>query len=204
MLTKADKKGVLVRPATFDDDFIRGMVAIFNESPVRQGRPFWHYGKDFDTVKREFSKYLYREELFGAYIDQELVGFIFLIDAGHIAMLGQIISMIRHRDKSPNNALIAKAVNVCATRKVPFLAYASWPAAGSLRDFKKHNGFECVEVPRYYVPLTLKGSLALKLKLHRGASARIPESVLSRLKEFRAQFYGRRYKSSTPVETVGR
>ena len=203
MLTKAEKKGVVVRPATFDDDFIRGMVAIFNESPIRQGKPFWHYGKDFDTVKREFSKYLFREELFGAYVDQELIGFIFLIDAGHIAMLGQIISMIKHRDKSPNNALIAKAVEVCAAHKVPFLAYASWPAPGSLRDFKKHNGFECVELPRYYVPLTLKGRLALKLKLHRGASARIPEGLLSRLKGFRTQFYAWRYKSSTPVETVG-
>jgi hypothetical protein len=204
MLTKAEKKGVVVRRATFDDDFIRGMVAIFNESPIRQGKPFWHYGKDFDTVKREFSKYLFREELFGAYIDQELIGFIFLIDAGHIAMLGQIISMIKHRDKSPNNALIAKAVEVCAARKVPFLAYASWPAPGSLRDFKKHNGFECVELPRYYVPLTIKGHLALKLKLHRGASARIPEGLLSRLKGFRTQFYAWRYKSSTTAETVGR
>lgn len=204
MLTKAQKKGVIVRPVSFDDDFVRGMVAIFNESPVRQGRPFWHYGKNFETVKREFSRYLFREELFGAYVDDELIGFIFIIDAGRIAMLGQIISMIRHRDKSPNNALIAKAVEVCAAKQVAYLAYAAWPAPGSLRDFKKHNGFECVELPRYYVPLTLKGHMALKLKLHRGASARLPEGVLARLKAFRTQFYAWRYKSSTPVETVGR
>ena len=195
MLTKAEKKGVVVRPATFTDEFVRGMVAIFNESPVRQGKPFWHYGKDFETVKREFSRYLFREELFGAYLDEELIGFIFVINAGHIAMLGQIISMIRHRDKSPNNALIAKAVEVCAARNVPYLAYASWPAPGSLRDFKKHNGFECVELPRYYVPLTVKGRFALKLKLHHGASARIPEGLLSRLKAYRAQFYAWQYKS---------
>jgi hypothetical protein len=72
MLTKAEKKGVVVRPATFTDEFVRGMVAIFNESPVRQGKPFWHYGKDFETVKREFSRYLFREELFGAYLDDWL------------------------------------------------------------------------------------------------------------------------------------
>jgi hypothetical protein len=204
MLTKAEKKGVVVRPATFDDDFVRGMVAIFNESPIRQGKPFWHFGKDFETIKKEFSRFLFREQLFGAYLDEELIGFIFLVDAGHIAMLGQIISTIGHRDKSPNNALIAKAVEVCADRGVPFLAYALWPAPGSLRDFKKHNGFECVNLPRYYVPLTLKGRLALKMKLHKGASARIPEGLLSRLKGFRTQFYAWRYKSSTPVETVGR
>jgi hypothetical protein len=200
MLTRAEKKGVVVRPATFDDDFIRGMVTIFNETPVRQGRPFWHYGKDFDTVKKEFSRYLFREELFGAYLENELIGFIFLIDAGHVAMLGQIISLIQHRDKSPNNALIAKAVEVCAGRNVSFLNYAAWPAPGSLREFKRHNGFECMQLPRYYVPLTFKGNLALKLKLHHGASARIPESVQSKLKAVRSQFYAWRYKSSTAVE----
>jgi hypothetical protein len=205
MLTRAEKKGVVVRPASFDDEFIRGMVAIFNEAPVRQGRPFWHYGKDFETVKREFSRYLFREELFGAYLENELIGFIFLINGGkHIAMLGQIISMIQHRDKSPNNALIAKAVEVCAARQTPFLVYAGWPAPGSLRDFKKHNGFECMPVPRYYVPLTLKGALALRLKLHRGASARIPESVLSRFKALRSQFYSWRNKASTPAEDISR
>lgn len=194
-VSKGGKKGVVVRKAEFDDEFIRGMVAIFNESAVRQGREFWHYGKDFETVKREFSRYLFREELYGAYFEGELIGFIFLVDAGHIAMLGQIISMIQHRDKAPNNLLIAKAVEVCAAKQVPFLAYAKWPAPGSLRDFKHYNGFECVEVPRYYVPLTLKGRIALKFKLHRDAadlrrdiSGWLPETMMLRLKDWRAQF----------------
>jgi hypothetical protein len=205
-VSKAEKKGVVVRKAAFDDEFIRGMVAIFNESAVRQGREFWHYGKDFETVKREFSRYLFREELYGAYFEGELIGFIFLIDAGHIAMLGQIISMIRHRDKAPNNALIAKAVEVCATREVPFLAYAKWPAPGSLRDFKRYNGFECVQVPRYYVPLSLIGRIALKFKLHRDAtdlrrhiSDWLPEKMMLRLKDLRAQFLTRRNKRPGPI-----
>jgi hypothetical protein len=207
-VSKAEKKGVTVRKANFDDEFIRGMVAIFNESPIRQGREFWHYGKDFDTVKREFSRYLFREELFGAYFEGELIGFIFLVDAGHIAMLGQIISTIRHRDKAPNNALIAKAVEVCASRKVPFLAYAKWPAPGSLRDFKRYNGFECVQLPRYYVPLNLKGRIALKFKLHRDATDLrrqvldwLPERVMLRLKDLRAQFLTWRNKRPGPIES---
>ena len=39
------------------------MTAIFNEAAIRQGRPFWHYGKDFETVKRQFSRYLAREHM---------------------------------------------------------------------------------------------------------------------------------------------
>jgi len=42
---KAEKKGVIVKPATFDDQFIQGMTSIFNETP---------FGKDdvFCTMAR--------------------------------------------------------------------------------------------------------------------------------------------------------
>ena len=91
---KAQKNGVIVRPATFDDRFIEGITSIFNETPIRQGRHYLHYGKDFETVKREFSRFLFREEIFGAYLGEELVGFIMLCNAGRYLFLGQIISKI--------------------------------------------------------------------------------------------------------------
>ena len=42
MVRKAVKQGVVVKKADFNDDFVRGMVSIFNETPIRQGRRFWH------------------------------------------------------------------------------------------------------------------------------------------------------------------
>jgi hypothetical protein len=188
LVGKAAKKGIVLKPATFDDEFVRGMVGIFNETPIRQGVPFWHYGKDFETIKREFSRYLFREELVGAYLDGELIGFIFLANAGKFAALGQIISMMKHRDKSPNNALIAKAVEMCAERKIPYLVYAVWPR-GPLKDFKRHNGFDRVDLPRYYIPLTAKGELALKLQLHRKAIDRLPDNAYFFLRDLRTKFW---------------
>ena len=111
---KAQKKGLVVRLTDFDDRLVDGMTSIFNETPIRQGRHFLHYGKDFETVKRQFSRYLFREEIFGAYLGEELVGFVMLADAGKYAFLGQIISKIAHRDLAPTNALLAKAVERCA------------------------------------------------------------------------------------------
>ena len=67
-----------------------GITTIFNETPIRQGRHFLHYGKTCETVKREFSRFLFREEIFGAYLKDELVGFIMLANAGRYAVLGQI------------------------------------------------------------------------------------------------------------------
>src|SRR5438477_11582281 len=133
---KAEKKGVIVRPAMLDDRFIEGIISIFNETPIRQGRRYLHYGKDFETVKREFSRFLFREEIFGAYLGDELVGFIMLADAGKYAFLTQIISKIARRDLAPNNALLAKAVEHCAVRGFPYLVYAYW-LDDSLGDFKR-------------------------------------------------------------------
>jgi hypothetical protein len=194
LVVKAKKKGVTVRSAAFDDDFVSGMTAIFNETPLRQGRPFRHYGKSVETVRQEFSKYLFREDVIGAYFADELIGFIMLADAGRFAMLSQIISMVRHRDKSPNNALLAKAVEICAERGIPYLVYALW-ARGSLGEFKRHNGFLRVNLPRYYVPLTKMGRVALTLGTHRHATDRIPESVIPFLRALRSKLYALQYSS---------
>jgi hypothetical protein len=188
MVRKATKKGIIVKPATFDDCFIQGMTSIFNETPMRQGRPFLHYGKDFETVKRGFSRFLFREEIFGAYLGNELVGFIFLADAGGYIYLGQIISKIAHRDLAPNNALLAKAVERCAEKGVPYLAYALW-LEDSLGGFKRSNGFQKFDLPRYYVPLTGKGKLALKLGLHRGWKEVVPKPLRKPLKKLRSRWH---------------
>ena len=55
-LRKSEKEGVVVRETVFDDAFVQGMTTIFNESPTRQGARFWHYGKDFATIKRQFGE----------------------------------------------------------------------------------------------------------------------------------------------------
>lgn len=187
-IRKAQKNGVVVKPATFDDRFVRGITSIFNETPIRQGRHYLHYGKDFETIKRQFSRFLFREEIFGAYLGEELVGFIMLAYAENYAYLGQIISKIAHRDLAPNNLLLAKAVERCAEKGVPYLVYALW-LDDSLGDFKRSNGFQKFDLPRYYVPLTGKGKLALKLGLHRGWKEAVPKPLRKPLKKLRRRWY---------------
>jgi hypothetical protein len=189
-IRKAEKEGLVVKEVPYDDDFVRGMTAIFNESPVRQGRPFWHYGKSFETVKMQFARYVHRERMIGAYFDGQLVGFIMLANAGRFGLTGQIISSLKHRDKSPNNALIAKAVEVCAQQGLGYLIYLFW-SEDSLAEFKRRCGFEPVRVPRYWVPLTFKGRLALATGLHSGWKSLIPARLKARLKDWRRRWYER-------------
>jgi hypothetical protein len=190
MVRKAKKANIEVREASYDDTFVHGMTDIFNETPVRQGRQFWHYGKDFETVKRQFSQFLFREELIGAYYCGELVGFAMLANAGKYGVLGQIISKIKHRDKAINNALIAKVIERCETKQLRYLVYAYWNE-NSLSDFKRHCGFECIKLPRYFVPLTLRGTLALKLGIHRNWKEAIPRQIKDPLKKLRSRWLTR-------------
>jgi hypothetical protein len=192
MVRKAEKSGIEVRDASYDDAFVRGMTDIFNETPVRQGRKFWHYGKDFDTIKREFSRFLFREELIGAYYRDELVGFVMLANAGKYGILGQIISKIEHRDKAINNALVAKTIKKCETKQLAYLVYAYWNE-NSLSDFKRHCGFEQVKVPRYFTPLTLKGMVALKCGVHRSWKGVVPRYIRDHLKKLRRRCYSIRW-----------
>jgi hypothetical protein len=187
-IRKSEKEGVVVRETAYDDEFVRGMTAIFNEAPVRQGRPFWHYGKDVETVRRQFSRYIHREHMIGAYYKDEMIGLIMLGNAGRFGLTGQIISSLKHRDKATNNALVAKAVEVCEKLGLEYLVYLFW-SDDSLSEFKRRCGFERTRVPRYYVPLTLKGRAGLRANAHRGWKGMLPKPVKASLKRLRTSWY---------------
>jgi hypothetical protein len=189
LIRKTKKEGLILREVPFDDAFVQGITDIFNETPVRQGRHFWHYGKDFETVKRQFSRYLFREQMIGAYLQDELIGFVMLGDAGRYAVTGQVLSKLRYRGLAPNNALISKAVEVCARRGFPYLVYFHW-TSGSLSEFKRRCGFVETAIPRYYVPLTKWGRFALSTRLHRGWKESVPESIKQRLRKARSIWLG--------------
>jgi hypothetical protein len=195
---KATKNGVVVREVSFDDAYVRGIHAIYNESPVRQGKSFWHYGKDIDAVRRMNGTFMDRTIFIGAFFEENLIGFVKLVTDEIVSQAGlmQIVSMIRHQDKAPTNALVAQAVRSCAERGIKSLWYANMSygkkQADGLADFKRHNGFQKVELPRYYVPLTTVGRMALRMGFHHGVSDWIPEPVAAAYRKVRRQWYGRR------------
>jgi hypothetical protein len=203
---KAGKNGVVVREAAYDEAYVRGIQAIYNESPVRQGKPFWHYGKDLEAVRKMNGTFLERSIFIGAYLEEKLIGFVKLVfdEEKSQAGLMQIVSMIGHQDKAPTNALIAQAVQSCAERGISYLWYANMSygkkQADGLADFKRHNGFQKIEVPRYYVPLTLAGRLALRLNLHHGFSELIPEPIAASYRKIRKQWYGKKVASAKNAE----
>jgi hypothetical protein len=200
---QAEKKGVVLREVPFGDDLVRGIWDIYNECPIRQGRRFPHFGKDVQAVHREEATYLDSSIFIGAFLGDRLIGFIkILIDeTGTQAGLLNIVSLISERDKAPTNALVASAVKACAARGITYLTYSNFSYGkkqrDSLSDFKERNAFQRIEVPRYFVPLTPLGQIALRLGLHHRLSERIPEPLAERFRGFRDAWYKRRFPTLT-------
>ncbi len=192
---RSAKRGVSIRMPDLDDTLIQGITDIYNEIPIRQGKPFPHYGKDFNTIKREVSTMMDRSSFIGAYYGNELIGFIKLVYLGKVASILHIVSKNAHYDKRPTNALISKAVEICSQRNISHLLYGRYiygkKTSSPLMEFKKRNGFEKIEVPRYYVPLTLWGRVVVGLRLYRGLLGLLPSGVLNFLVNTRSRFFER-------------
>ena len=110
-----------------------------------------------------------------------------------MATIFHIISMDEHYDKRPQNALIAKAAEVCEQKGISHLIYGKFiygnKRRSSLVEFKRRNGFQQVNFPRYYIPLTLLGELFVRLRLYRGFSGLVPEPILHVVLSCRAWYY---------------
>jgi hypothetical protein len=176
------------------DELIRGIQEIYNDSPLRRGRRFWHYGKDFETIKKELSEDLEISTFVTAYYNGELIGFIKFFILDRYARTTVILDKQSRRDKSPMNALISKVVEICAEKKIPYFVYSIW-RRGNHGQFQESNGFVKTPVPEYFVPVTLKGRLALLLQLHRGIKARIPNKMYVFLLDLRAKLYAFRFRT---------
>jgi hypothetical protein len=198
---QAQKKGVVVREAVFDEDLVRGIWEIYNETPVRQGRRFPHFGKTLDEVRKMSATFPESSIFIGAYLGDKLIGFIKLTtdDKRTQAGIMHIVSLISQRDKAPTNALVVQAVRSCSDRKISRLVYSHFAygtkQTSTLSDFKERNGFQRIDLPRYYVPLTRVGSIALRLGLHRKFVDLIPGPMLAKVRDMRDSWYNRRFSA---------
>ena len=208
----AAKRGVVMREVPFSEELVRGIKKIYDETPVRQGRSFPHYNESFESVYAAEATFLDRAIFLGAYLGEELIGFVKLVadeDWNQAGMMN-ILSLISQRDKAPNNALVAEAVRTCAERGIPNLVYFRFAHGkrqrGGVIDFKLNCGFKRVDVPRYYVPLTAWGSAALRLGLHQRLRDRLPEGLSEKLKQLQKRWHERRAleKASMGKVSTGR
>jgi hypothetical protein len=180
---RSAKRGLVVRTFTLNDEMVRGIADIYNETPVRQGKRFPKYGMDFKVIKAEAALIADRSEFIGAFAGNELVGFVKLVYLGKVASILSFLSKNKHFDKRPANALIAKAVEISCAKEMSYLLYGRYTygrkQSSPLTEFKRRNGFEKVELPRYFIPLNFKGEIIVRLRLYRGLLGILPGGVIN-------------------------
>jgi len=185
MVRKAQKMGVEAVVVSLTDDLIATINRIFKETPVRQGKPFRHYGTTFEQTKPDLAEAeRYPPEFISATYKEETIGFLHIIYSKETAVIDLLLSMQKYWDKAPNNILIAKAVEVACQKGMRYLIYEKMPE-GSLGEFKRNNAFQKMWVTRYYVPLSFKGNLVLKLRLQRGLQDLLPVRLQNSLRPMR-------------------
>src|SRR5262249_44559022 len=103
-LNRARREGVVVRLVPFDEKLVQGIKDICDESPVRQGRRFWHYGKNLDAIAAIYGTYCDRADYIGAYFEDELIGFTKIVYVGNIARTMGVLGKQKYFHKRPINA----------------------------------------------------------------------------------------------------
>jgi hypothetical protein len=176
MIRKAEKSGIRTDIAEPNETLAKGMWKIYNETPIRQERAFPHYGISLDATMKGLTS-TKNATYVGAYMQNELVGFVQLIHGEKIAIISQILSLQKHWDKALNNALIAKAIEVCADQHEQWIMYGRMGNHPSLDRFKQSNGFTQFALTRYYVPVTGKGKIAIRLGLHKEIKDSLPKAI---------------------------
>lgn len=178
MIRKAEKSGVEVKIVNeVNDSLTKEIWRIYNETPIRQGRYFPHYGISYEEVKRGLME-MVNSDLFCAFWKGQVIGFSILKYGDRVAQISQILSLTKHFDKAPNNALIAKMVERSAQLNIYNIIYARMGKFHeTLTQFKKHHGFITYCLPRYYLPLTRRGNVAIKLKFYKPLKDIVPEAI---------------------------
>jgi hypothetical protein len=197
---RSHKRGVVVRVKEFDDDLIRGISEVNNDSPVRQRIRNVHYGKSVDQAKKDYSSFLNRSDFICAYLGTEVIGLLKLVYRGEVASILNLTTKPSHHDKRPANALIAMAVELCEGKGISYLTYGMFNYGNKrdspLQEFKSRNGFEEILMPRFYLPLTTWGTFCTKLKLYRGLLGILPHRVITIGVSVRAKWYNVRQSMS--------
>lgn len=194
-LKKGKKSGVTIKKIELGDDLFNGISGLYNETEIKQGRKNWHFNISIEKVKRINSTFSERCDFIGAFYKNEMIGYIKIVYSDKYARTMGILCMEKHRNKYAMNLLIAKAIEICADKNVPFLTYAKFDygkvGSATLQEFKKNNGFEHIILPRYYIPLSIYGKLYIKTKLYKGKNL-LPNFMIQTLLQARQFWYQRK------------
>jgi GNAT superfamily N-acetyltransferase len=191
VIRKAVKNKVVVQHGSFCEEYYEELYSLYHGITFRQNKPFTHRHESLEQIKFGLGKLLnHRFEILNAYHNEKLIGTLGLLYSEETSLIGNFTVADEYQKLGVPSLLIEKAVESTVNAKKKLLIYTHWKtdkeaSNDSLRDFKRHCGFQEMKVARYYVPLTFKGKVVIFLGLHKGKWGLMPQFlkdiVLSRM-----------------------
>lgn len=204
-IRKSKKEGVRVEIVDNASPELSGeILSIFRESPFREGRYFEGYHlwneKKIQSAFRTTGNIL----TVVAKYNGRIVGVSRLLYRGKNAkVMTHMVSLSgRSSIRGAASAMLAADIEYLAEKGVRYLTYGKSGVISKLDQFRKHNGFESIEVNYNYLPLSLKGNgycrlgiyqppdiffaarFQFALKLLEGLQAHLPLTLIRKLHLF--------------------
>lgn len=193
-LRRARREGVEVREIPFDEESFEAIATLFNETPIRQGKRYWHYGKSARQIGEELSPLAGRSVFVGAFLGARLVGFSQIVRLERLRILRtvHVLGSVQAKRVRPVSAMIEWMVQYGWEQGFERLVYGKHNYGGSPNDtlaaFKSRHGFRLTPLRVDYHPLSPWGAWFLAAGLHRSPREMIPAELVHTLKGWRARW----------------
>ena len=169
MIRKSQKSDCTVASLAFNRDSYERILQIFQETPTRQGRPFPnYYMTSWRHVAEKLMPWQATSQLIGLFLKDTLIGFTALVFVDGYILISHFLSYQQHYDKAPNNRLMSAIVQTAEAKGIHTIVYGKMASGNTgLNRFRRHHGFRRFRVPRYYVAMSGKGRVIMKIGINR-------------------------------------
>ena len=166
--------------------------------PDPPGKALSSLRNDLERAREYAGTFPDRSISIGAFLGDEMIGFVKLVtdETRTQACLVHILSMVKHKDKAPTNALIAQAVD-----PAPTAAFLIWctrisPTVRSGRQPEPLQGSQRLPAHRsasLLRPVDSLGKMAFRLGLHHRLVDHFPEAVCGEASRVPEAWYNRKF-----------
>jgi hypothetical protein len=146
----------------------REILRIFRESPFREGRYFegYHIWNE-ENIQSAFQTSGSILTVVAKYDGRVLGVSRILYREKNAKVMTHMISLAgRNSVRGIASAMLAADIDYLTKKGVRYLTYGKSGVISKLDQFRKHNGFELIEVDYNYLPLTLKGNEYCRLGIY--------------------------------------
>ncbi len=163
-LRSGGKVELLKNPLNYVDD----IMEINLSKPLRQGRPLpeTYTRKDLviQILERNIRDKGEHFRVYGAFIKDKLVAYAYVSEHNGYAYISRFLTHAKYFKYAASNGLLSFIIESLCKEGVKVVQYGYWSRHyEGVNHFLQQHGFEKGEVRAYYIPLTMKGSLVLKM-----------------------------------------